>query len=155
MAGAGKANRRDILAMAKQARGRPKRIKRTQSDFARNPYVVAGALIRAKGRCELPGCKTVLFRRDDGQPVSRGAPCRPARRWRGRRARQCRCAVSDVPPRTAFRAGPAEEAREAGRNHRREAGLTAGFRWELNRISHKVGSSFYGYGSASAWYSQL
>lgn len=68
LAKAGRAKRKDILALAGQAKGQPKRVKRTQSDFVRNQYVVAGALIRAKGRCELPGCKTVLFSKDDGQP---------------------------------------------------------------------------------------
>lgn len=68
LAKAGSAKRKDILELAGKAKGQPKRVKRTQSDFVRNQYVVAGALIRAKGRCELPGCKTVLFRKDDGQP---------------------------------------------------------------------------------------
>ena len=61
-----KLNRRDILKRAKAARGRPKRANKTISDFVRNPYVVAGALLRSSGTCEMPRCILPLFQRDDG-----------------------------------------------------------------------------------------
>lgn len=63
---AGKTTLADVIAKAKQATGKPKTVLRKQAAFVRNPYVVAAALIRADGRCELPGCNTKLFEKDDG-----------------------------------------------------------------------------------------
>ena len=37
-----------------------------RTDFVRNPFVVAAALFRAKGKCEMPGCSRDLFKRLDG-----------------------------------------------------------------------------------------
>lgn len=61
-----KGNRERIMEKAAQATGKPARKKRTVSDFARSPYVVAAAILRAAGRCETPACTRKLFRRDDG-----------------------------------------------------------------------------------------
>ena len=36
--------------------------------FDQNPYVVAGALVRSKGLCEMPRCARPLFNREDGAP---------------------------------------------------------------------------------------
>lgn len=55
-----------LLARARKAKGRPSRYHRTVLDFERNIAVVAGALVRADGVCEMPGCKVKLFDRDDG-----------------------------------------------------------------------------------------
>lgn len=57
-----------ILAKAKLRRGPPKRRDRLIHDFVRDPYVVAAALARAQGRCEMPECKSLLFIRDDDRP---------------------------------------------------------------------------------------
>lgn len=56
-----------ILARAKEAKNGmpPTRVVR-RSEFARNPFVVAAALLRAKGSCEMPGCKRDLFEKPDG-----------------------------------------------------------------------------------------
>lgn len=58
----------DVFRKAKTAIGKPKRKSRTVSDFIRNPYVVAAAILRANGRCEMPECRRELFNRDDGTP---------------------------------------------------------------------------------------
>lgn len=57
-----------ILAKAKLRRGPPKRRDRLIHDFVRDPYVVAAALARALGRCEMPNCNSELFSRDDDRP---------------------------------------------------------------------------------------
>ncbi|ROP73298.1 HNH endonuclease [Stenotrophomonas rhizophila] len=36
--------------------------------FLRNPWVVASALLRANGACEMPNCEETLIIRDDGKP---------------------------------------------------------------------------------------
>jgi 5-methylcytosine-specific restriction endonuclease McrA len=61
-------DKRKLMARAKKAKGKPARKQRTINDFVRNPYVVAGALLRAEGKCETPGCVRELFKRDDGMP---------------------------------------------------------------------------------------
>lgn len=58
--------RKRILARAAQASGAPPRRIRTVQDFVRDPYVVAAALIRAAGACEMPSCSHAVFHRDDG-----------------------------------------------------------------------------------------
>lgn len=40
----------------------------TRTEFIRDPYVVAAALLRADGRCEQPGCTRELFLRQDRTP---------------------------------------------------------------------------------------
>jgi hypothetical protein len=59
-------DRKKILKKARQAAGKPARKTRTVQDFVRNPYVVAAALLRSAGACEMPDCTRRLFRRDDG-----------------------------------------------------------------------------------------
>ncbi len=61
-----KADPATILKIAKAARGKPPTKLVQRQDFVRNPYVVAGALIRARQKCEMPGCSSALFARDDG-----------------------------------------------------------------------------------------
>ncbi|PTS79990.1 hypothetical protein DBR33_00125 [Stenotrophomonas sp. HMWF022] len=39
-----------------------------RSVYERNPWVVAGALLRAGGKCEVEDCEVSLFLRDDGSP---------------------------------------------------------------------------------------
>lgn len=57
----------DILnARALAASGPAPRRRAVRSEFIRNPYVVAGALLRAGGRCEVLGCSRELFKRHDG-----------------------------------------------------------------------------------------
>lgn len=47
---------------------KPKVVRSTTSGFQREPLVVAIALKRANGRCEVPQCQHVLFPSADGQP---------------------------------------------------------------------------------------
>jgi len=60
-----RANPQTVITLAKQAVGQPSRRSTTRQDFDRNPFVVEAAKIRAKGRCEMPGCQRPLFSRDD------------------------------------------------------------------------------------------
>jgi len=57
-----------VFRNAKKARGKPATRPRSTTEFVRNPYVVAAAILRSKGLCEMPGCKHALFKRDDGSP---------------------------------------------------------------------------------------
>lgn len=59
-------NKKKILARAKKATGKPAQAQSKVTVFVRNPYVVAAALIRADGSCEVPACTRRLFKRDDG-----------------------------------------------------------------------------------------
>lgn len=59
-------DKRKIIARALRAKGKPARNVRQVSDFARNPYVVAAALLRANDSCEMPNCTRERFRREDG-----------------------------------------------------------------------------------------
>lgn len=75
------ANRGELIDKASQIKGIPARRKETRTGYDRNPLVVAGAIARSGGRCEMPDCDAKLFRRDDGtvylevhhiQPLSEG-----------------------------------------------------------------------------------
>lgn len=56
-----------VIARAKAAKkGKPESRETIRNDFVRNPYVVAAALLRAKGNCEMPGCTRELFKKPDG-----------------------------------------------------------------------------------------
>lgn len=56
-----------IIAKALEAGvHRPSRVVVQRNDFVRSPAIVLGAIARAEGRCEMPGCCTELFNRDDG-----------------------------------------------------------------------------------------
>lgn len=57
-----------IIAKAKFRTGPPPRRTRLINDFVRDPYVVAGALARAQGGCEMPNCISQLFQREDDRP---------------------------------------------------------------------------------------
>jgi len=57
-----------ISRKAAQAVGQPAKKIRKVNDFVRSPYVVAAALLRAAGTCEMPRCIHELFQRDDGSP---------------------------------------------------------------------------------------
>lgn len=57
-----------LLAKARRRPGPPAKRDRVVSDFVRNPYVVAAALGRSAGRCEMPQCGAQLFHRDDTSP---------------------------------------------------------------------------------------
>jgi len=59
-------NKNKILNRAKQASGQPAQAQGKVRVYLRNPYVVAAALLRADGFCEVPGCTRRLFKRDDG-----------------------------------------------------------------------------------------
>lgn len=63
---ANRAKPQTIVNRAALAKGRPKTRVVTHEDFVRDPYVVKAALIRAGNLCEMPSCKTVLFKRDNG-----------------------------------------------------------------------------------------
>jgi len=57
-----------VMARARAAVGKPAKRAVIRQDFERNPWVVAGALLRAKGECEMPRCTRTLFPMEDGQP---------------------------------------------------------------------------------------
>jgi hypothetical protein len=61
-----KITRGRVIERAQEAGGRPERRDRVVADFVRDPLVVAGAIARANGVCETPGCRHETFRRDDG-----------------------------------------------------------------------------------------
>jgi hypothetical protein len=61
------ASAKELLKKARQATGKPPRQMKQVADFKRNLAVVAGALARANGSCEMPKCITQLFKRDDGR----------------------------------------------------------------------------------------
>lgn len=63
-----RASRQNVLKRAKAAKGKP--LKRTvqRDDFVRDAYVVAGAILRSGGKCEMPGCGRGLFLKDDDTP---------------------------------------------------------------------------------------
>ena len=56
----------DVLKKAREAQGKPAKQTKTVTDFKRNLAVVAGALTRSNGACEMPACATPLFQKDDG-----------------------------------------------------------------------------------------
>jgi hypothetical protein len=62
------ADEEDVLERARKAKGKPAKQARTVSDFKRNVAVVAGALARAEGSCEMPNCRVTLFHKDGGGP---------------------------------------------------------------------------------------
>ena len=62
---AGKAKPSVVMSKAKGATGKPKQKIVQRHDFVRNPWVVYGALQRAGGKCEVPGCTRKLFVRSD------------------------------------------------------------------------------------------
>lgn len=57
-----------IFRNAKKAKGKPATRTRKTTEFVRNPYVVAAAILRSGGTCEMPKCGHTLFYRDDGSP---------------------------------------------------------------------------------------
>lgn len=63
-----KASKQTVFDRAKKATGKPARRTVQRDDFVRNPYVVAAAILRSNGKCEMPGCKCGLFLRDDDSP---------------------------------------------------------------------------------------
>ena len=63
-----RADENAILARAKKAKGKPSKKTVTREEFQRNLYVVAAAVIRARGKCEMPACSNALFFRFDGNP---------------------------------------------------------------------------------------
>lgn len=65
---ASKVDPKTILKRAKKAKGKPKKVLRQRVEFVRDPYVVAGAIVRSNGACEMPGCPATLFLKEDGSP---------------------------------------------------------------------------------------
>jgi len=63
---ASEADQTVLLAKARMIKGKPPRQTKTINDFRRNASIVAGAISRASGQCEMPMCTTSLFARDDG-----------------------------------------------------------------------------------------
>jgi predicted HNH restriction endonuclease len=61
-------NRKNIFDRARSAAGKPTKKVVQRNDFVRNPFVVAAAIMRSKGKCEMPSCTCALFHRDDGSP---------------------------------------------------------------------------------------
>jgi hypothetical protein len=55
-----------LLARAKQASGRPATAPVTVSQFVRDPAVKALTIQRCGGKCEVPGCGWIGFKKDDG-----------------------------------------------------------------------------------------
>lgn len=65
---ASKVDPKTILKRAKKAVGKPAKAFRQRAEYVRDPYVIAGAIVRSKGKCEMPHCATKLFARGDGRP---------------------------------------------------------------------------------------
>lgn len=55
-----------ILKKALKAKGVPKRRQSFRNDFVRNLYVVAAAMMRAGGICDVPGCQSKPFATEAG-----------------------------------------------------------------------------------------
>lgn len=56
----------ELRKKALTSKGPPKKTTRKVAEFVRNPFVVAAALKRADGKCEVPRCTHSLFERDTG-----------------------------------------------------------------------------------------
>jgi 5-methylcytosine-specific restriction endonuclease McrA len=56
-----------IIAKANLRTGPPPKRNRQITDFVRDPYIVAAALARSRDECEMPNCRSQLFKRDDGR----------------------------------------------------------------------------------------
>lgn len=65
---AARASNETIRARALKAKGPPRTVTGTSTTFIRDPYVTLEALARAAGQCQMPGCSSQLFKRDDGSP---------------------------------------------------------------------------------------
>ncbi|WP_346205600.1 HNH endonuclease [Aeromonas salmonicida] len=63
-----RANNKTIFERAKKIEGKPKSSEVTKMEFYRSPYIVAAALLRAEGKCELQGCTRHLFLKEDNTP---------------------------------------------------------------------------------------
>jgi len=61
-----RSTRASIIARANAATGWAGKRKTIRTEYSRNPFVVLGAIERAAGNCETPGCRRVLFKKDDG-----------------------------------------------------------------------------------------
>lgn len=59
-------DRASLLEKARKAKGKPPRQKKVITDFRRNLAIVAGAISRANGSCEMPNCMRDTFTRKDG-----------------------------------------------------------------------------------------
>jgi hypothetical protein len=57
-----------IMSRAKKAKGKPGTQTVTRKEFIRDRNVAAAALLRANGKCELPGCTAELFRKANNEP---------------------------------------------------------------------------------------
>lgn len=57
-----------VFERAKRAQGKPKATTVTRNDFVRDPYVVQAALLRSRGKCEMPGCDAKLFSKPEDVP---------------------------------------------------------------------------------------
>ncbi len=63
-----RADRETVFARARKAAGRPLRKVVQRDEFVRSPYVVAAAILRSNGKCEMPTCRCALFETDGGNP---------------------------------------------------------------------------------------
>ena len=61
-------SRQEVYKRAKAAKGKPARRTVQREDFVRDAYVVAAAILRSGGKCEMPGCARDLFLKDDDTP---------------------------------------------------------------------------------------
>ena len=57
-----------LAEKAKRRVGPPAKRQRMVNDFVRDPFIVAAAIARADGRCEMPQCEAQLFNREDDRP---------------------------------------------------------------------------------------
>ena len=57
-----------LVEKAKRRVGPPPKRQRTINDFVRDPFIVAAALARSDGHCEMPKCNAQLFDREDDRP---------------------------------------------------------------------------------------
>jgi 5-methylcytosine-specific restriction endonuclease McrA len=63
-----RASREVIFDRARAALGKPAKQAVGKMEFIRDPYVVAAALLRSGGKCEMPDCTRELFVREDDSP---------------------------------------------------------------------------------------
>lgn len=58
----------NVFLGTKAAKGKAARRTVQREDFVRDAYVVAAAILRSGGKCEMPGCARDLFLKDDDTP---------------------------------------------------------------------------------------
>lgn len=61
-----RADPKAVFEHARKATKKPARRTVQRADFVRDPWVVRAVILRSNSKCEMPGCKSELFKREDG-----------------------------------------------------------------------------------------